>query len=69
MIDFWLPKWLKTLSDKYAANTGIKSEDIDEIRKLLKKFDAENPLVSIVIPAWNEEENIIKTIASLARNE
>jgi glycosyltransferase involved in cell wall biosynthesis len=69
MIDFWLPKWLRVLLNKYSDNTIIKSEDIDEIRRLLKKFDVQDPLVSIVIPAWNEEENIIKTIASLAHNK
>jgi len=39
------------------------------LRIRLTKFDVENPLVSIVIPAWNEEENITKTIASLSLNE
>jgi glycosyltransferase involved in cell wall biosynthesis len=69
MIDFWLPAWLKTLNSKYSENSRITDADIEELRKRLKKFDTEDPLVSIGIPAWNEEENIVKTVASLAFNE
>ena len=69
MIDFWFPRWLKTILRKYPNNRKIADVDMEEIRKNLKKFEVESPLVSIVIPAWNEEENIIKTIASLALNE
>jgi glycosyltransferase involved in cell wall biosynthesis len=69
MIDFWFPKWLKDLLSEYSDNDKLKTSDLAAIRENLRKFEVENPLVSIVIPAWNEEENIIKTIASLANNE
>ena len=69
MIDFRLPGWLKTLHSKYAKNDRITATDLEELRKRLKKFEAADPLVSIGIPAWNEEENIVKTVASLAFNE
>jgi glycosyltransferase involved in cell wall biosynthesis len=69
MIDFYFPKWIKKLLVKFADNRQLTDEELADLRLRLKKFDVENPLVSIVIPAWNEEENITKTIASLAYNE
>lgn len=38
-------------------------------REKLKVFHQPEPLVSIVIPAWNEEDNLHKTIFSLANNK
>ena len=69
MIDFWFPKWIKGMLVNYADNRQLSTEELEDLRRRLKRFDVENPLVSIVIPAWNEEENITKTIASLAYNE
>jgi glycosyltransferase involved in cell wall biosynthesis len=68
MIDFWLPKWLKLLIIGYSDIGKLTDDKIAELKDRLRKFEAEDPLVSIVIPAWNEEENITKTIASLAFN-
>jgi glycosyltransferase involved in cell wall biosynthesis len=69
MIDFRLPDWLKRVINKYSDYKRLTDKDISELRLLLKKFETDNPLVSIVIPAWNEEENIARTIASLAMNK
>jgi glycosyltransferase involved in cell wall biosynthesis len=69
MIDFWFPKWLKVLLIRYSESQKLTVDEIAALRNSLKKFETDNPLVSIVIPAWNEEENIIKTIASLVANE
>lgn len=69
MIDFWFPKWLKVLFSKYPKYGKLTTDNLNELRQRLKQFDVENPLVSIVIPAWNEEENILQTLASLAHNE
>jgi glycosyltransferase involved in cell wall biosynthesis len=69
MIDFWFPAWLKRILDAYSEKEKLTPEAIARVRERLKQFEVADPLVSIVIPAWNEEENIIKTIASLAFNE
>ncbi|HXH19153.1 MAG TPA: glycosyltransferase, partial [Chitinophagales bacterium] len=37
------------------------------LREQLKKYQADNPEVTIAIPAYNEEKNIAKTLASFAR--
>lgn len=40
-----------------------------EINTNLGAIQSEEPLVSIVIPAWNEEVNIVRTIHSLSLNK
>jgi glycosyltransferase involved in cell wall biosynthesis len=69
MIDFMLPGWLKKIMKTYSANSTISETDISVLKERLRFFNAGDPVVSIVVPAWNEEENIIKTIASLAFNK
>jgi len=69
MIEFWLPGWVKTILSKYSDLQKITEADFDNLKNRLKKFNVVNPLASIVIPAWNEEENITIAIASLAFNE
>ena len=41
----------------------------DETREALSRFRSDNPLVSIVIPALNEEFTIIRTLHSLSCNK
>jgi glycosyltransferase involved in cell wall biosynthesis len=69
MIDFWLPEWLKSLVLRYSDSNRISYDNLAILKDRLKRFEVEDPLVSIVIPAWNEEENITRTIASLALNK
>jgi glycosyltransferase involved in cell wall biosynthesis len=69
MIDFRYPAWMKKVLDSYGSNSRLTPANLAALQERLKKFDTRDPLVSIVIPAWNEEENILKTIASLAWNE
>jgi glycosyltransferase involved in cell wall biosynthesis len=40
-----------------------------EINKALQLIQSEDPLVSIVIPAFNEEVNIVRSVYSLANNK
>ncbi|MFN3951534.1 MAG: glycosyltransferase family 2 protein [Thermaurantimonas sp.] len=44
----------------------VPAETFDSIALSFKKFHPENPLISIVLIAWNEEDNILPTLASLA---
>lgn len=41
----------------------------DQTNKNLERLLSDNPLVSIVIPAYNEEVNLLSTIHSLSNNE
>lgn len=65
---FRLPGWLNQ-----HLYTGKKFDDLtefelEELKGRLSKFDQENPDVSVVIPAWNEENNIYRALSSLASN-
>lgn len=44
----------------------VPDEVFDSIAESFKKFHPDDPLISIVLIAWNEEENILPTLASLA---
>lgn len=42
---------------------------INNIHTLYKNIYNDNPLISIVIPAYNEEENILRTLLALCNNK
>ena len=44
----------------------IAPQAFEEIRNKFQKLQSDDPLVTVVIIAYNEEENILKTLASLA---
>lgn len=65
MLLFTYPVWLREIIEKYPSE-----EDqilFDEINTNLKNIISKRPEVSIVIPAFNEEKNILKCIASFAK--
>nr|NQU90031.1 glycosyltransferase family 2 protein [Bacteroidota bacterium] len=63
-----IPNWVKQ-SIKFNDEYNKLTEDQEQnFKNKLVKFCTEKPLVSIVIPAWNEEDNILKTLYSLANN-
>ena len=69
MINFSLPPWVKTILQKPLNIKQLSVSDLDDLKHKLAKFSPENPLVSVVIPAWNEEEGILRTLISLANSK
>lgn len=62
-----LPSWVRTSWDIH-TNTGISEEQLfAEIRWGLERFRSDAPVVSIVIPAWNEARTIARTLYSLSK--
>lgn len=63
-----LPRWLKEhlFLNKLFAN--LSPQEIKNLQQKVQKFQDLQPEVSIVIPAWNEENNIFRTLSSLASN-
>ena len=65
---FKLPFWITPHLFKEKKFTDLSKNEILDLKSRIKKFSAEKPDISIVIPAWNEENNIFRAISSLAAN-
>jgi len=68
MINLSLPQWVAQILQKPLRISQYSDSDIASLKQKLSRFSAPNPLVSVVIPAWNEEEGILHTIISLANS-
>lgn len=64
---FIVPAWVKDIEANCGNFDSLLPETIAEIKSGLQRFHVENPEVSIVVPAWNEERNLTKTLASFSR--
>lgn len=63
---FNLPSWLKPHLYEGKTYNELSLFSIAELKRKLERFKEEEPDVSVVIPAWNEERNIFKCLSSLA---
>jgi glycosyltransferase involved in cell wall biosynthesis len=61
------PAWLKQFDFPYTTFQQIPINLFDEVNEQLGRVISKEPLVSIIIAAWNEEINVLKCIASLSR--
>ncbi|MDX2188870.1 MAG: glycosyltransferase family 2 protein [Bacteroidota bacterium] len=65
---FAIPKWVLDLKQYETDYKSIPHCKIQALKNKLQKFNHPNPVVSILIPAWNEEKNILRTLASFAHS-
>lgn len=63
---FSTPRWVETFNTGFGDYDEISTGKLDDLRDSLARFRPEVPVVSIVICVWNEENTIVKTLASLA---
>jgi glycosyltransferase involved in cell wall biosynthesis len=65
---FQLPGWLHQhlYTDKNFSD--LTELELDDLKERLSKFNHQEPEISVVIPAWNEENNIYRALSSLASN-
>jgi glycosyltransferase involved in cell wall biosynthesis len=63
------PEWIKEFEYPYATADQIPARVFHEINERLDKVQSAAPLVSIVISAWNEEVDILKTVGSLSKTK
>jgi len=70
---FFIPKWVRYHNRPqpnpkrlYHNIEGYFPLELKDIIEGLQQFKTENPVVSIVIPAYNEEHDLLKTLSSLA---
>ena len=60
-----LPSWLSKHSFVYYPDK-VSSGQLKDLRTRLAQFNVDEPEISIVIPAYNEEANLLHTLSSLA---
>lgn len=61
------PVFIPNSVSKISQEKNILMQEIPSIAANFKKKISSSPLISIVIPAYNEEENILKTLLSLSK--
>lgn len=66
MSAFSNPKWINQYEYPFDTIDQVPQSVFDEINGRLDKSISKKPLVSIVIAAFNEEVNILRTISTLA---
>lgn len=66
---FAIPVWLETHFYPGKKFKELTPSELFDLKSRLARFNADAPEVSIVIPAWNEENNIFRTLSSLASNQ
>ena len=69
MSAFSLPAWIKPhlFTDKKFSDLSL--QELDDLKTRVANFKHPSPDVSVVIPAWNEENNIFRSISSLASSK
>jgi glycosyltransferase involved in cell wall biosynthesis len=63
---FSTPKWVKHHYFGFRDYGKATEREIKKIRAGLARFKVANPVASIVIPAYNEEENLLSTLSSFS---
>jgi glycosyltransferase involved in cell wall biosynthesis len=66
MFTLFTPKWINQHLYTGKCFIDLSQDEVLNLRKQLNKFRVGEPEVSIVIPAWNEANNIYRTLSSLA---
>lgn len=63
---FVLPKWLGQHLYTNKKFDDLTKNELQELRQRISRFQEERPEISVVIPAWNEENNIYRALSSLS---
>ena len=69
MPPLYLPAWITPHLFPNKKFEDLDNSELTTLRNRLSRFRSASPYVSIVIPAWNEADNIYRTLSSLASNE
>ncbi|MBW4890928.1 glycosyltransferase family 2 protein [Mucilaginibacter sp. HMF5004] len=66
---FALPGWIKPHLFTGKKFDDLTTVEIAALQKQISAFTEDQPDISVVIPAWNEENNIFRTLSSLSANQ
>lgn len=63
------PKWINNFDFNYDKLEEVPQQVFDSINNDLDRIIGNDPLITVLISAWNEEINILRCIASLSKAE
>jgi glycosyltransferase involved in cell wall biosynthesis len=63
---FNLPSWIKSHLFIEKKFSQLADDELKDLQYRISKFQDVQPEVSVIIPAWNEANNIFRTLSSLA---
>ncbi|MFK7983881.1 MAG: glycosyltransferase family 2 protein [Saprospiraceae bacterium] len=63
---FTTPEWVKRHYFDFRNYDEVPTSKVEIIKRNMSKFQVEDAIVSIVIPAYNEEENLLSTLSSFS---
>lgn len=66
---FRLPGWIQQHLYPGRTYKDFSEQEILDLRQRLSGFRSDAPDVSVMIPAWNEQDNIFRALSSLASNQ
>ncbi len=66
---FKLPWWLKHHLYFNKGFSDLSDFELKDIKERIHKFSDSEAEISVMIPAWNEENNIFRTLSSLAASD
>lgn len=66
---FKLPRWIAPHTYSNKRFDDLSEHEISDLKDRLSGFTSTDPEVSVVIPAWNEENTLFKTLSSLSSNQ
>ena len=61
------PTWINYKLSEYSCFEDVPQHVFDDINVRLRKIVSKEPIISIIISAWNEEVNIIRCIDTISR--
>lgn len=62
-----LPSWINHIIPFGKRLSALSEQELAELCQRLKRFNPTNPEISVVIPVFNEESNLLATLDSLSR--
>lgn len=70
MLKFIPPKSIQKIQKDYNLSPDtITEEQYAEVKELFEQKSSDDPLISVVIIAYNEEKNLFKTLVSLSKTD
>lgn len=64
-----LPKWIEPHLFKGKKFNDLTANELADLKKRISNFKHEQPDISVMIPAWNEADNIFRTLSALSANQ